>query len=397
MSMPALSQHSLSVPRSGIRDVFDRVEHVPDAISLCVGEPSATAAPHIVEAACRSIREGHTTYTNVLGIEPFREAVAAYSEKVKGLRYDVDTEIQAVDGATIGLFLAMKALLDAGDEVILPSPYFTSYDAEVLMCGGAPVPVALKPEHQMRLNADDIEAAITPRTKAVLLNSPGNPSGAVTPLSELERIADVCIRHDIWAISDEVYHPFVFDGSASIAPSIAAVDGMHERTVVVESLSKTFAMTGWRIGYSASNPQLAKVMANYLSHSTSAPSTISQQAAITALTGPQEDMQVMKQAFEQRRDHLVERMNKIEGVSCIKPEGAFYVMMNMTGFLGKTMYGKVIESAEDFAQLFLEKGLVATVPCTAFAAPGFVRWSYATSLTEIDKGLDRLEAFIKNA
>ncbi|MFQ9975039.1 MAG: aminotransferase class I/II-fold pyridoxal phosphate-dependent enzyme, partial [Butyricicoccus sp.] len=129
-------------------------------------------------------------------------------------------------------------------------------------------------------------------------------------------------------------------------------------------------------------------------HSTSAPSTISQQAAITALTGPQEDMQVMKQAFEQRRDHLVERMNKIEGVSCIKPEGAFYVMMNMKGFLGKTMYGKVIESAEDFAQLFLEKGLVATVPCTAFAAPGFVRWSYATSLTEIDKGLDRLEAFI---
>ncbi len=153
MSMPALSQHSLSVPRSGIRDVFDRVEHVPDAISLCVGEPSATAAPHIVEAACRSIHEGHTTYTNVLGIEPFREAVAAYSEKVKGLRYDVDTEIQAVDGATIGLFLAMKALLDTGDEVILPSPYFTSYDAEALMCGGVPVPVALKPEHQMRLNA----------------------------------------------------------------------------------------------------------------------------------------------------------------------------------------------------------------------------------------------------
>ena len=156
-------------------------------------------------------------------------------------------------------------------------------------------------------------------------------------------------------------------------------------------------MTGWRIGYSASNPALAKVMANYLSHSTSAPSTISQHAAITALTGPQEDMQVMKEAFEKRRDHLVERMNKIEGVSCIKPEGAFYVMMNMTGFIGKTMYGKVIESAEDFSQLFLEKGLVATVPCTAFAAPGFVRWSYATSLTEIDKGLDRLEEFIKNA
>lgn len=284
MSMPALSQHSLSVPRSGIRDVFDRVEHVPDAISLCVGEPSATAAPHIVEAACRSIREGHTTYTNVLGIEPFREAVAAYSEKVKGLRYDVDTEIQAVDGATIGLFLAMKALLDAGDEVILPSPYFTSYDAEALMCGGVPVPVALKPEHQMRLNADDIEAAITPRTKAVLLNSPGNPSGAVTPLSELERIADVCIRHDIWVISDEVYHPFVFDGSASIAPSIAAIDGMHERTVVVESLSKTFAMTGWRIGYLLGPEPLIEQTSKLAELMHSSVNSTAQYAAVAALT-----------------------------------------------------------------------------------------------------------------
>ena len=172
---------------------------------------------------------------------------------------------------------------------------------------------------------------------------------------------------------------------------------VKERTIIVNGVSKSYAMTGWRIGYSASNPELAKVMSNYLSHSTSAPSTISQHAAIVALRGPQEDMQVMKRAFEQRRDHLVERMNRIEGVSCIKPQGAFYVMMNMKNFIGKTMYGKTIESAEDFAQLFLEKGLVATVPCTAFAAPGFVRWSYATSLAEIDKGLDRLEAFIQNA
>ena len=395
MSMPALSQHSLSVPRSGIRDVFDRVEHVPDAISLCVGEPSATAAPHIVEAACRSIREGHTTYTNVLGIEPFREAVAAYSEKVKGLRYDVDTEIQAVDGATIGLFLAMKALLDAGDEVILPSPYFTSYDAEALMCGGVPVPVALKPEHQMRLNADDIEAAITPRTKAVLLNSPGNPSGAVTPLSELERIADVCIRHDIWVISDEVYHPFVFDGSASIAPSIAAIDGMHERTVVVESLSKTFAMTGWRIGYSLSPALVAKAMTNYLSHSTGAPGTMCQCAAIEALSGPQDEAEQMRQVFEQRRDLIVRRINAMPGVSCLKPSGAFYVMMNLEQILGKQIDGQVIGSGDDFAKLLLEKSLVAVVPGSGFGVPNFVRLSYAISTENIETGMDRLEAFLK--
>ena len=401
----SLSAEALNIPRSGIRDVFDRVERVPDAISLTVGEPSATAAPHIVAAACEAAQAGRTRYTNVLGVPEYRKAVADYSARVKGLTYDPETEIQAVDGATIGLFLALKAVVGTGDEVIIPSPFFTSYDAEVMLCGGRPVTVALRPEHGMRVNAADIEAAITPRTRAVIINSPGNPTGAVTSAAELARIAEVCKQHNIWAISDEVYHPFVFGetfgetlgGEAAVAPSIAAVPGMKDRTIVVESLSKTYAMTGWRIGYSASNPALAKVMANYLSHSTSAPSTISQHAAITALTGPQEDMQVMKEAFEKRRDHLVERMNRIEGVSCIKPEGAFYVMMNMTGFIGKTMYGKVIESAEDFSQLFLEKGLVATVPCTAFAAPGFVRWSYATSLTEIDKGLDRLEVFIKNA
>ena len=214
--------------------------------------------------------------------------------------------------------------------------------------------------------------------------------------AELEAIAEVCCRRNVYVIADEIYCNLVYDNNEFVSFASLSEDAKN-RTILVNGVSKSYAMTGWRIGYSASNPQLAKVMANYLSHSTSAPSTISQQAAITALTGPQEDMQVMKQAFEQRRDHLVERMNQIEGVSCIKPEGAFYVMMNMKGFLGKTMYGKVIESAEDFAQLFLEKGLVATVPCTAFAAPGFVRWSYATSLTEIDKGLDRLEAFIKNA
>lgn len=347
MSMPALSQHSLSVPRSGIRDVFDRVEHVPDAISLCVGEPSATAAPHIVEAACRSIREGHTTYTNVLGIEPFREAVAAYSEKVKGLRYDVDTEIQAVDGATIGLFLAMKALLDAGDEVILPSPYFTSYDAEALMCGGVPVPVALKPEHQMRLNADDIEAAITPRTKAVLLNSPGNPSGAVTPLSELERIADVCIRHDIWAISDEVYHPFVFDGSASIAPSIAAVDGMHERTVVVESLSKTFAMTGWRIGYLLGPEPLIEQTSKLAELMHSSVNSTAQYAAVAALTGPQENVTAMREEYRTKR------------------------------------------------QIVLDEERVAVVPGTAFGSEGagFVRLSYAGDGRELREGVRRMRVF----
>ena len=183
---------------------------MPDAISLTVGEPSATAAPHIVAAACEAAQAGRTRYTNVLGVPEYRKAVADYSACVKGLTYDPETEIQAVDGATIGLFLALKAVVGTGDEVIIPSPFFTSYDAEVMLCGGRPVTVALRPEHGMRVNAADIEAAITPRTRAVIINSPGNPTGAVTSAAELARIAEVCKQHNIWAISDEVYHPFVF-------------------------------------------------------------------------------------------------------------------------------------------------------------------------------------------
>ena len=325
MSMPALSQHSLSVPRSGIRDVFDRVEHVPDAISLCVGEPSATAAPHIVEAACRSIREGHTTYTNVLGIEPFREAVAAYSEKVKGLRYDVDTEIQAVDGATIGLFLAMKALLDAGDEVILPSPYFTSYDAEALMCGGVPVPVALKPEHQMRLNADDIEAAITPRTKAVLLNSPGNPS-------------------------------------------------------------KTFAMTGWRIGYLLGPEPLIEQTSKLAELMHSSVNSTAQYAAVAALTGPQEHVTAMREEYCAKRQIVLDELDGCTALRLIEPQGAFYAFVDVRA-CGM--------DCDRFSRMLLDEEHVAVVPGTAFGSEGagFVRLSYAGDGRELREGVRRMRVF----
>ena len=344
MSMPALSQHSLSVPRSGIRDVFDRVEHVPDAISLCVGEPSATAAPHIVEAACRSIREGHTTYTNVLGIEPFREAVAAYSEKVKGLRYDVDTEIQAVDGATIGLFLAMKALLDAGDEVILPSPYFTSYDAEVLMCGGAPVPVALKPEHQMRLNADDIEAAITPRTKAIIFNNPTNPTGMGYDLSTMEMLARVAKEYDLLIAADEIYTTYIYEGDFR---PIRTLPGMAERTITLNSFSKNFLMTGWRVGVIIAEPEFLDVM-NRINGSLvySAPS-ISQRAGIQALAMRKEIREKYVTAYRDRIFYSADRIEKIPYLSLVRPKGTFYLFpgVEKTGLDDKQFCKELLERA----------------------------------------------------
>ncbi|EFH28108.1 aspartate/tyrosine/aromatic aminotransferase [Gardnerella vaginalis AMD] len=192
--MAKVAKHAISIPRSGIRDVFDRVEQIPDAISLCLGEPGETASSHIVEAACNSLREGKTKYTDVLGIPEFREAAANYTNRVKGLNYNADTEIQAVDGATIGLYLAIKSVIDPGDEVIIPSPYFTSYDAEVLMCEGIPVTVALKPEHGMHINAEEIRKAISPRTKAIIINSPCNPTGAVTTAEELKKNCKIMPR-----------------------------------------------------------------------------------------------------------------------------------------------------------------------------------------------------------
>lgn len=407
MVRPALSDQSVRVPRSGIRDVFDRVEQRPDAISLCVGEPSATAAPHIVEAACRSIREGHTHYTNVLGIEPFRKAVADYTSRVKGLDYDPDHEIQAVDGATIGLYLALKAVVDPGDEVIIPSPFFTSYDAEVMMCGGVPVTVALRPENRMRLNADDIEAAITPRTRAIIINSPGNPSGAVTPADELARIAEVCRRHGIWAISDEVYHPFVFDANdaadgvvagaaddaaddaadgAAVAPSIAAVPGMHEHTIVVESLSKTFAMTGWRIGYLLAPERVIEQTAKMAELMHSSVNSTAQYAAVAALTGPQDHVAAMREEYRAKRGIVIDAFAGCEALRLVPPQGAFYAFVDVraTGL-----------GSQDFARRLLDECGVAVVPGEAFGAEGagFVRLSYAGDADELREGVRRMRVF----
>ena len=390
-----LNEKIVSIPPSGIRKFFDIVSEMKDAISLGVGEPDFDTPWHIREEGIYSLEKGRTFYTSNAGLKDLKIEIHNYLERRCNVCYDPDHEIMVTVGGSEAIDAAMRAMIDPGDEVLIPQPSYVSYTPCCVLADGVPVPIELEEKDRFRLTPEKLLEKITPKTKILVLPFPNNPTGAIMEREDLEKIAEIILEKDLFVISDEIYSELTYAKEDHV--SIASLPGMKERTVIVNSFSKSYAMTGWRIGYSASNPALAKVMANYLSHSTSAPSTISQHAAITALTGPQEDMQVMKEAFEKRRDHLVERMNRIEGVSCIKPEGAFYVMMNMTGFIGKTMYGKVIESAEDFSQLFLEKGLVATVPCTAFAAPGFVRWSYATSLTEIDKGLDRLEVFIKNA
>ena len=305
-------------------------------------------------------------------------------------------QIVVASGAKHAVYLTLMVLCDPGDEVVIAAPYWVSYSEMVQQAGAIPVIVTAGEEQAFKITAEQLEAAITPKTKVFMLNSPSNPTGMVYSREELEAIAAVCLRHNIYIIADDIYSNLVYDGLPYC--SIASLgEDVKRHCIVINGVSKSYAMTGWRIGYSAAEPEIARAMSNYVSHSTSAPSTISQYAAIEALNGPQDEIAAMREAFQARRDHLVARMNEIDGVSCMKPQGAFYVMMNMKSFIGKTMYGQVIHDDNDFEKLFLEKGLVATVPCSAFAAPGFIRWSYATSMQEIDKGLDRLEAFIKNA
>lgn len=366
-----------------------------DVVGFGAGEPDFPTPEHIKQAGIDAIENNYTRYTPAAGLMELRKAACYRLEQDCNLLYEPN-QIVVASGAKHSVYISLMALCNPGDEVVIAAPYWVSYSEMVNLAGAVPVIIAASAEQHFKITAEQLENAITDKTKVFMLNSPCNPTGMVYTKDELTALAEVCCRHNLYVIADEIYCNLVYDGITFV--SFASLgDDVKERTILVNGVSKSYAMTGWRIGYTASNATLAKVMSNYLSHSTGAPSTISQHAAITALRGPQEDMKVMRLAFEQRRDHLVTRMNQIEGVSCIKPQGAFYVMMDMTAFLGKTMYGKEITSADDFAQLFLEKGLVATVPCTGFAAPGFIRWSYATSLQEIDKGLDRLEQFIKNA
>ena len=366
-----------------------------DVVGFGAGEPDFNTPDNIKAAGIAAIEDNQTRYTPAAGLMPLRKAVCARMKEDLGLDYE-PSQVVVASGAKHSVYAAIMVCCDPGDEVIIAAPYWLSYSEMVRMAGAVPVEVIASKEQHFKITAEQLEAAITPKTKMFMLNSPSNPTGMVYTKEELEALAAVCEKHGIYVLADDIYYKLVYDGIEYT--SIASVSpAMKEQCIIVNGVSKTYAMTGWRVGYTLSNETVAKAMSSYLSHSTGAPATPAQYAAIEALTGPQDSVETMRQEFEKRRDHLVERMNKVPGVSCLKPQGAFYVMMDMSGFVGKEMYGHVIENDVDFAQLFLEKGLVATVPTSAFAAPNYLRWSYATSLEQIDKGIDRLEKFIAEA
>lgn len=363
-----------------------------DVIGFGAGEPDFNTPDNIKQAGIEAIEHNVTRYTPSAGTVELRQAVCDRMKADYGLDYK-PSQVVVSSGAKHLVYLALRAMVNPGDEVILPAPYWVSYIELIRMVGGVPVVVTATEEEHFKLSAEKLEAAITPKTKAMILNNPSNPTGMMYSREDLEAIAAVCLKHEIYVISDEIYACLAYDGKKSTSFAELGPE-IKDLTVLVSGVSKAYAMTGWRIGYACANDTLAKIMANYVSHSTGSPVAICQKAAVEALTSPQDQVETMRQAFEERRNYIVERMNSIPGVSCIKPEGAFYVMMNLEQLIGKTIHGVKITNDDVFADALLKYGLVAVVPGSGFGAPNFVRWSYATSMENIKEGLTRLEKFL---
>ena len=364
-----------------------------DVIGFGAGEPDFSTPDEIKAVGISAIENNVTRYTPAAGTVELRKAVCERMKADCGVEYKPN-QVVATSGAKHAVYLALRALVNPGDEVILPAPYWVSYIELIKIMGGVPVVVTATEAEHFKLTAEKLAAAITPKTKAIILNNPSNPTGMMYNEAELRAIADVCVKNDIYVVCDEIYYGLVYDGQKFTSfPSLSPE--VKDLTILINGVSKSYAMTGWRIGYACANDRIAKVMANYVSHSTGSACAISQKASAFALTAPQDKIEEMRKAFEERRNYIVERMNSIPGVSCIKPEGAFYVMMNLEQLIGKTIQGVEITNDDVFADAFLKKGLVAVVPGSGFGAPNFVRWSYATSMENIKEGLDRLEKFLQ--
>jgi aspartate aminotransferase len=365
-----------------------------DVIDFSAGEPDFDTPEPVKAAAEEAIRAGFTKYTPSSGIDELRGAIADKLQTELGLRYD-KSQILVSCGAKHSLYNLAEALLEAGDEIIIPIPYWVSYSDQALLNDARPVLLPTKEEDGYAVHAADLERLITPRTKAIIVNSPCNPTGAMYDHATLEQIASVAVRHDLLVISDEIYEKVTYDGIkhvsiASLGPEIAA------RTVIVNGVSKTYAMTGWRIGYAAGPKDLITAMANIQSQSTSNPCSISQKAAVAALRLGEPFTIKMVEEFARRRTTIVNGLNKIPGVTCRMPSGAFYAFPNVKGVLGKRGPSGVLKTPNDVAHFLLNEARIAVVPGEPFGSQEHLRLSYATSMTTITRGLERLEqAFAK--
>ncbi len=380
-----LSQRVRQVKPSGIRKFFDIINTMPDVISLGVGEPDFVTPEHIRQAGIRSIELGHTRYTSNYGLLELREEIAAMLHRRYGLVYDPRTEILVTVGVSEGVDLAMRTIIDPGDEVISPDPGYVAYEADIIFAGGVPVPVPTYARYDFGVRADEIAAAITPRTKMILIGNPNNPTGAVVPKAELEGIARLAIEHDLIVAIDEVYSRLVYETEHV---SIAAMPGMRERTILLDGFSKAYAMTGWRVGYVATPAHILEAMLKVHQYAIMCAGTAAQEAALEALRHGEADVQAMHSDYARRRRMFVDGLNRI-GLPTCEPRGAFYAFpcISSTGM-----------SDEEFAEKLLFEEKVAVVPGSSFGhgGNGYVRCAYCTAYDKLEEALVHMERFLKN-
>ncbi len=391
-----LSKKALAIKPSLTLDITAKAKAMKadgiDVVSFGAGEPDFNTPEAIQQVGIDTIKKGLTRYTPASGIVELKTAICNKLKKENGLNYE-NKNIIISSGAKHSIHNALMAILNPGDEVIYGVPFWVSYPELIRIADGVDVPVETKEENDFKFTVEDLNKVKTNRTKAIILNSPNNPTGSVYSKDELENIAKWAVENNVIVISDEIYEKLIYDGREHI--SIASLnDEIKELTIVINGVSKAYAMTGWRIGYAAADEKIIKCMSNLQSHATSNPCSISQYASVEAIDGDQASVEEMKKHFVERRDYMAEKINSINGLSCRKPEGAFYIMVNFKDLIGKEIEGIRINNSMDMANLLLDKVNVAVVPGIAFGVDEYFRLSYATSLDNIKEGLNRIEKLL---
>ncbi len=363
-----------------------------NVISFSAGEPDFNTPENIQNAGIEAIKLGFTKYTPASGTPELKEAICKKFKEDNNLDYKT-SEIIVSNGGKHSLYNALMAILNPGEEVIFSIPYWVSYPELIKIAGGEPVMLQTNERNEFKFSSSDLDSVKTDKTKAVILNSPNNPTGSVYTKEELQDIADWAVKNEIFVISDELYEKLIYDGLEHI--SIASLnEDIKKLTITVNGMAKAFAMTGWRIGYAGADEKIVKIMSNIQSHTTSNPNSIAQYASIEGLTGSQKSIMAMKAEFDKRRKVMADLINSIDGISCVVPKGAFYIMLNSSQLYGEEIDGMLINSSVDFSNLLLEKCKVAVIPGVAFGDDKYVRLSYATSMENINEGLNRIKELL---
>ena len=393
-----LSEKALGIKPSSTLSITEKAvilrSEGKNVISFSIGEPDFDTPEHIKKAAVDAINAGFTRYTAAAGIVELRKAVAKKLKEDNGLDYDY-TQIVISNGAKHSLINALMAIINPGDEVIIPAPYWLSYAEMVRLAGGTPVVVYMDQNEGFALTRKVLEKGYSDKTKAVIITTPSNPTGIVMDEGELREIADFAVEKDIAVIADEIYEKLIYSEDKKHISIASLNKEIYDRTITINGVSKSYAMTGWRIGYAAAPAPIAKLMSSMQSHMTSNPNSIAQKAALAAIEGPQDCVEDMRKQFAKRRDYIYDRVVNMPYVKTVKPEGAFYLFVDFSGTYGKSYKGTVLESAAQIGAILLDEKLIAVVPCADFGMPDHIRLSYATSIENITEGMNKLEEFLK--